>query len=181
MAEKLGALKMRPCIARAFFDFEDNTLPPVSLFSWLTCFFCGWPFQWLWIFSSTTFSLVLGPRRSAYTLSCVWCSSSVSKFAKSLLCTLTPNFPGSLMVNVIGLSFMLLDSVASFSYEPSRFIFDFLFSWVLLAIFSCTSLCSFRPRCRFDSDLPIFHQARWPHEELCLHLNEIFYYSRLRG
>ena len=89
-----------PRVARATFDLEEDTPLPGSLRLYFI-FLSPISFQvcslmWLWIRSSTNFSLfslLRGPPPSAYTFKCVWRSCCVLSFAILLLRTVTIAFP----------------------------------------------------------------------------------------
>ena len=128
MARKLGFFRIRPRIARDIFDFEDDTPLPRSR---LRCFiflssFCFLIISLIWLRSnsSTNFSPDRAPLWSAYTFSGVCCSSCVPNLAISLFLTVTTGFPGSLIVDVVGLTLGMLEPGASTSYRPSEFFFE---------------------------------------------------------
>ena len=76
------------------------------------------------ICSSSIFSLLRGPRPSAYIIRDVWRCYWVPKIAISLLRKATIAFHGSLIVDVVGLLLNKCNPSASTSYNPSTFFFE---------------------------------------------------------
>ena len=66
-------------------------------------------------------------------------SNCVPNFAISLFLTVTSGFPGSLIVEVVGLTFRICEPGASTSYNPSKFFFDRRFPWIFRARLSSTA------------------------------------------
>ena len=95
--------------------------------------------MWLWMCSSPNFSPIWGPRRLAETFNGVSLSRRVLNFAMALFRTVTIGFPGSLIVDDVGLTFKLFEPGARTSYRPSKFFFERRLPCIFLANFSWTA------------------------------------------
>ena len=110
MPEKFKIFEMQPRIARAMFDFEDDTRYPVRVFLFdflVTLRFAYESFYlthdlFLHFFSGSGSATI-----SVHTLYWSWCSSGVPNFSMSLLPTLTNDLLGSFIADVVdGLFFV---------------------------------------------------------------------------
>ena len=62
--------------------------------------------------------------RELIELAEVYLSCKVPNYAMSLFRTVTIGFPGSFIVDVVGLTFKILEPGARTSYKPSKFFFE---------------------------------------------------------
>ena len=111
-------------IERAILEQDDETPLPgsrrrhfifLSPLSFIVCYL-----MWFCIRSSRSFSLFRGARLSAFTFNGVHLPCNVPKFAMSFFLTVTRALPGSLMLDVIGLTIKISDPGANTSESPSR-------------------------------------------------------------